>query len=150
MLNLAYNVKSIQAISDHLLTETIDEILKDNFEPVEKDEFYYAFPILSIAALTQTSFKKVDKEFHRFGKIFLETIRKYEAHATAYEIQLILDSFSKLVLNNLGFANSVLFPDVDIQSIGSKLQVELVIKGKYFRLLPDLLSKCKDVQFHFK
>jgi hypothetical protein len=150
MLNLAYNVKSIQAISDHLISETVKEMLKDTFEPVEKDEFYYAFPVLSISALTQTSFQKVDKEFHKFGKIFLDTIRKYEAHATPYEIQLILDSFSKLVLNNLGYANSVLFPDVDIQMIESKLQVELVIKGKYFRLLPNVLNKCQDVQFHFK
>jgi hypothetical protein len=49
----------------------------------------------------------------------------------------------------LDFQISVLFPEVDIQMIESKLQVKLLLDGKYFKLLPKVLRKCFDVQFHF-
>jgi hypothetical protein len=55
-----------------------------------------------------------------------------------------------LMLNNIGFANTELFPDVDIQMIDNKLQIELLMKGMYFRLLPNVLIKCKDIKFHFQ
>jgi hypothetical protein len=50
----------------------------------------------------------------------------------------------------MGISQSELFPEKDIRSIKSKLQVELLLEGKNFILLPDVLVKCSDIQFKFK
>jgi hypothetical protein len=87
----------------------------------------------------------MDKEFCNFGKIYLKLIRKISRNS-----DLILDSFSKLVLSNFEFSNSELFPEKNIQGIGCKLQVELLLSGMYFKLLPDVLRDSLDIKFYFE
>jgi hypothetical protein len=141
MLNFTYSYKLHREISDNLISqESLPRIFqfKDNLI------------LVSIAAMTQFNFKKIDKEFQYFGKWFWESFCEIEPSLSRYERELIFDSISKLMLNNIGFANTELFPDVDIQMIDNKLQIELLMKGMYFRLLPNVLIKCKDIKFHFQ
>jgi hypothetical protein len=141
MLNFTYSYKLHREILDNLISqESLPRIFqfKDNLI------------LVSIAAMTQFNFKKIDKEFQYFGKWFWESFCEIEPSLSRYERELIFDSISKLMLNNIGFANTELFPDVDIQMIDNKLQIELLMKGMYFRLLPNVLIKCKDIKFHFQ
>jgi hypothetical protein len=132
------------------LNESIDSsnssplprFIESNLLEMEHERMKYSTLLISI--LTQTNFKEMDQEFKKFGKFYLNFIR------ISKRSDLVLDSFSKLMLNNIGFSNSELFPEVDVQWIESKLEVELLLSGKYFRLLPNLLGKCSDLEFHFE
>jgi hypothetical protein len=105
--------------------------------------------LISLATLTQTNFQLVDKEFQSFGKEYLKELKNY-SKLTKIENDLMFDSFAKLVLSNIAFANSDLFPQVDILLIENKLQVQLLMNGMYFRLLPNVLYKCSDIHFQFE
>jgi hypothetical protein len=131
--------------------------LKENEEKVEQIissierfqiEMHPEFNLISLAVLTQTNFKSVDKKFNTFGKFYLQNLK--DSKIGNSQTNLILDSFSQLVLSNIGFSNSELFPKQDIQGIASKLQVELLLNGKYFRMLPGVLNKCSDLSFQFE
>jgi hypothetical protein len=125
--------------------------LKENEEKVEQIissierfqiEMHPEFNLISLAVLTQTNFNSVDKKFNTFGKFYLQNLKDSKIGNSL--TNLILDSFSQLVLRNIGFSNSELFPKQNIQEIASKLQVELLSNGKYFRMLPGVLNKCSD------
>jgi hypothetical protein len=136
--------KSIYSSNPDSLTESIDSLNLSDLEIlVEHERMKYSTLLISI--IIQTNFKEMDKEFEKFGKFYLNLIRRISKRS-----DLVLDSFSKLMLNNIGFSNSELFPEVDIQWIKSKLEVELLLSGKYFRLLPNLLGNCCDLKFHFE
>jgi hypothetical protein len=131
--------------------------LKENEEKVEQIissierfqiEMHPEFNLISLAVLTQTNFKSVDKKFNTFGKFYLQNLK--DSKIGNSQTNLILDSFSQLLLSNIGFSNSELFPKQDIQGIASKLQVELLLNGKYFRMLPGVLNKCSDLSFQFE
>jgi hypothetical protein len=131
--------------------------LKENEEKVEQIissierfqiEMHPEFNLISLAVLTQTNFNSVDKKFNTFGKFYLQNLKDSKIGNSL--TNLILDSFSQLVLRNIGFSNSELFPKQNIQEIASKLQVELLLNGKYFRMLPGVLNKCSDVSFQFE
>jgi hypothetical protein len=140
-------VKRIQIISKNLISKVLKELSSD---VVEFDKYYSPYPLLSICALTKTNFNRIDKEFKYFGKRMLKMIRISEDHFTQNEKELILDSFSELVLSNLGYSNYELFPELDITDITKKLQVYLLMNGRNFRLLPCVLQKCSDLKFQFK
>jgi hypothetical protein len=139
MLNYSYSSKPFEEIVGELISNSLKFKYDDDVK----------FQILSISALTQSHFEKVDKEFKQFGKIFLQIYRFFKKDFTVNESELILDSFSKLVLKNVEFSNVELFPSLDIQRIETKLQIQLLLDGMYFKLLPNLLRKFSDVQFHF-
>jgi hypothetical protein len=131
--------------------------LKENEEKVEQIissierfqiEMHPEFNLISLAVLTQTNFNSVDKKFNTFGKFYLQNLK--DSKIGNSQTNLILDSFSQLLLSNIGFSNSELFPKQDIQGIASKLQVELLLNGKYFRMLPGVLNKCSDLSFQFE
>jgi hypothetical protein len=126
-----------------LLTDSLKDLISE-----DENNFLNVSTILVISSLAQTNFNSVDKEFQKFGKFHLILTRKL-LRRIEYD-DLILDSFSKLILNNIGFANAELFPEVDIQMIESKLQVKLLLNGMYFRLLPNILIKRSNMTFHFK
>jgi hypothetical protein len=147
LLNKTFQKKELQNISDHLSIEVF-KLLSRDITSFKSEECLYI--LLSFSALTKTNFLSVDKEFKNFGTNVLDMIRNYDKYATEDEIELILDSFSDLVLSNLGFSNSELFPEIDISDITSKLQVYLLMNKKSFRLLPQVLKKCSDVQFNFE
>ena len=75
---------------------------------------------------------------------------KYEEYATKFEMNLIFDSFSELILNNISYSNFEIFPSQDIQNVREKLQIFLLLNNRYFNLLPNVLNKCADIQFKFK
>jgi hypothetical protein len=111
------------------------------------------FLLMGIASFVKTDFKKVDASFKKFGVNYLEMMKKYIQSTDLifyFEFDFILGGFSQLVLNNMGFSQSKLFPDKDIQMIKSQLQVELLLSGKNFILLPNVLMKCSDISFNFK
>jgi hypothetical protein len=141
-------MKELQNISDHLSIEVFKLLSICDLTSFKSEECLYS--LLSFSALTKTNFLSVDKEFKNFGTKVLDMIRNYDKYATENEMELILDSFSDLVLSNLGFSNSELFPEIDISDITSKLQVYLLMNKKSFRLLPQVLKKCSDVQFNFE
>jgi hypothetical protein len=147
LLNKTFQKKELQNISDHLSIEVF-KLLSRDITSFKSEECLYI--LLSFSALTKTNFLSVDKEFKNFGTKVLDMIRNYDKYATENEMELILDSFSDLVLSNLGFSNSELFPEIDISDITSKLQVYLLMNKKSFRLLPQVLKKCSDVQFNFE
>ena len=130
----------------------IDRILsiefKDQLDSIDFNS--YSFPLLAIGCFTKTNFKLVDSRFHEFGKIYHEAIMKYEEYATKFEMDLIFDSFSELILNNISYSNFEIFPNHDIQNVREKLQIFLLLKNMYFNLLPNVLNKCADIQFKFK
>jgi hypothetical protein len=98
-----------------------------------------------------TDFKRIDELFKQFGFGFLEHMKRIsECKPLDYEVYFIRDAFSQLMLNDMGFSQSVLFPDKDIRMIKSKLQVDLLLDGKNFILLPNVLVKCSDIRFVFK
>jgi hypothetical protein len=141
-------MKELQNISDHLSIEVFKLLSICDLTSFKSEECLYS--LLSFSALTKTNFLSVDKEFKNFGTNILDMIRNYDKYATENEMELILDSFSDLLLSNLGFSNSELFPEIDISDITSKLQVYLLMNKKSFRLLPQVLKKCSDVQFNFE
>jgi hypothetical protein len=126
----------------------IEEFIKDKFEGSKID---LTFRLVSIASFVKTDFKRVDTRFKDFGLNFLKVLKEFSEMMTVeFEIDFIREAFSQLMLNNFSFSQSVLFPDKDIGMIKSKLQVELLLNGKNFILLPDILVKCSDIQFKFK
>jgi hypothetical protein len=110
--------------------------------------------LMGIASLVKTDFKKVDENFKSFGVNYLEIMKEYFQSAKSYcfkfEKNFIREAFSQLMLNNMGFSQSELFPDKDIGMIKTPLQVELLLDGKNFILLPNVLVKCSDIHFNFK
>jgi hypothetical protein len=104
--------------------------------------------LLTFSCLVKTDFNLMDKEFKRFGNLFLSVIKDSD-DLFVYK-SFIRDGFSQLMLNNMEFSQSKLFPDKDIRMINSKLQVELLLDEKNFILLPNILVKCSDIQFVFK
>jgi hypothetical protein len=129
--------------------------LKENEEKVEQIissiekfqiEMHPEFNLISCCV--DSNFNSVDKKFNTFGKFYLQNLKDSKIGNSL--TNLILDSFSQLVLRNIGFSNSELFPKQNIQEIASKLQVELLLNGKYFRMLPGVLNKCSDVSFQFE
>jgi hypothetical protein len=135
---------------DKMIQDVIYEIYqcsrKINFEKLN-----VTFLLMAISYFTKTEFKQVDKQFSEFGKMFLELINQFPLNEYVdYEKDLIIGAFSKLVLNNLSFSQSELFPNNDIQMIKSGLQVELLLDGRNFILLPYFLIKCTDIGFKFK
>jgi hypothetical protein len=126
----------------------IDEFFGDVFSRLKMD---LTFHLVSISSLVKTDFKRVDERFKDFGLNFLKLMKKFSKMRTVeFEIEFIREAFSQLMLNNFSFSQSVLFPDKDIGMIKSRLQVELLLDGKNFILLPDILVKCSDIQFKFK
>jgi hypothetical protein len=105
--------------------------------------------LLTFSCLVKTDFNLMDKEFKRLGNLFLSNVIKDSDDLFVYK-SFIRDGFSQLMLNNMEFSQSELFPDKDIQMIKSILQVELLLDGKNFILLPNILVKCSDIQFAFK
>jgi hypothetical protein len=55
--------------------------------------------------------------------------------------------FVDLILSNIGFSNSYLFPNVDIKNISKKIQIEMLKDGM---LLPEILLTLNDMRFKFK
>jgi hypothetical protein len=90
----------------------------------------------------------VDEQFKNVGMILLDYLTNSKNFFIHFHF--ICDSFSELMLNNLEFSQLKLFPHKDIRMIKSKLQVELLLVGKNFILLPNVLVKCSDMQFQFQ
>ena len=111
--------------------------------------FWNKFVLLSIGFLQKLNHQMVDSKFEEFGKIYHKSIKTYRKLASESEFEILFDCFSDLVLSNISFSNSVLFPNQDIQMIKSKLEIVLLLDGKYFKLLPDNLSQCFDINFGF-
>jgi hypothetical protein len=115
------------------------------------DKLDVTYLLVSVSYFVKTDFKKVDKHFSEFGEMFFKLINAFPIQEYIdEEINLILGAFSKLLLNNLSFSQSVLFPNKDIQMIKSRLQVELLLEGKNFILIPNMLVKCTNIRFDFK
>eukprot|EP01080_Neovahlkampfia_damariscottae_P012699 gene12699-6897_t len=147
-----YNFKPLEKYSPKMVEKVINQILSDEFQnQVETNDFSnYSFPLLSIGFLTKTNFKMVDSRFEEFGIIYKNSVLRYREYATEVEMNMIYDAFSDLVLNNLTFSNSQIFPKFDISNVTQKLQILLLLHDKYFNLLSDVLHKCHDVHFNFK
>jgi hypothetical protein len=115
------------------------------------DKIELSFLLMAITCFVKTDFKLVDKQFKDFGFNLVKMMEEYSQFKIVdYEIDFIRDSLSELILNNYGFSQSELFPEKDIQMVKSKLQVDLLMIGKNFILLPAVLIKCSNVKFHFK
>jgi hypothetical protein len=135
MLNYHYDLKL-----------NLKELIVTFFSEIDSDDKISM--LLTFSCLVKTDFILMDEEFKNFGKLFLSLI-KDSNHSLVY-MNFICDSFIELMLNNMDFSQSELFPDKDIRMIKSKLQVKLVLDGKNFILLPNVLEKCSDIQFQFK
>jgi hypothetical protein len=117
----------------------------------EDSNIEYFLILIVLSCFVNTDFKRIDELFKQFGFGFLEHMKRIlECKPLDYEVYFIRDAFSQLMLNNMGFSQSVLFPDKDIRMIKSRLQVELFLDGKNFNLLPNILVKCSDIHFVFK
>jgi hypothetical protein len=133
---------------NNMIDFVIDEFIEGDVYGVKID---LTFPLVAIASFVKTDFKRVDEKFKDFGENFLKVMKEFSKMVTVeFEIDFIRDSFSQLMLNNFSFSQSVLFPDKDIQMIKSRLQVDLLLEGKNFILLPNVLVKCSDIHFNFK
>jgi hypothetical protein len=130
-----------------LILNIIDLISIKKETPIKNPTFL----LMGIASFVKTDFKIVDASFKTFGANYLEIMKKYfQSDIFCFEFDFILDGFSQFVFNNMGFSQSKLFPDKDIQMITSQLQLELLLSGKNFILLPNVLMKCSDIRFNFK
>jgi hypothetical protein len=124
--------------------ETIIQSINSDQKNVDQ-----TFNVVAISAFTKTDFNLIDKRFKEFGENYQKYI-KIERLKKSNLINLVNDSFCDLVLSNVGFSNSVLFPKVDIQHISLKLQVKMLMNGMYFNLLPQIQATLNDVKFHFQ
>ena len=146
------NFKPSEKITNKMINVMIDKLLTINFEEDYYSVDKYLFPLLAIAINTKSNFEIIDSRFHEFGKIYYESMMKFEEndkHAFQFH-GLIFDSFSELVIKNLVFSKTEILPHLDLQNIQSKLQFYLLTKNCYFNLLPDVLAKFSDIQFNFK
>jgi hypothetical protein len=144
MINYKYNLHL--KLDDMIEFAIID--LKNHLIHLDHDSL--RFTLMAISCFVKTDFKIVDEQFKDFGSTFFKLMRDFEKYLVDYEIDFIRGSFSELMLSNLRFSKSEWFPTKDIQMIKNKLQVELLLDGKNFILLPDVLVKCSNIQFHFK
>jgi hypothetical protein len=144
MINYKYNLHL--KLDDMIEFAIID--LKNHLIHLDHDSL--RFTLMAISCFVKTDFKIVDEQFKDFGSTFFKLMRDFEKYLVDYEIDFIRGSFSELMLSNLRFSKSEWFPTKDIQMIKNKLQVELLLDGKNFILLPDVLAKCSNIQFHFK
>jgi hypothetical protein len=136
MLNYNYDLK----LNLKELLETFDGEIESS------DDFISI--LLTLSCLVKTDFKLMDERFEHLGKLFLS---QNDFHSDQFfYMKFIRDAFSELMLNNMGFSQTVLFPDIDIRMIKSKLQVDLLLDEKNFILLPNILVKCSDIYFTFK
>jgi hypothetical protein len=140
MLNYTYKIDSIQKNSKFIIENLFEQIF--DFSNVE---------LLSLSLLTKTNFEEINKDFKTIGFKYLNSILNIRLEEfTKNELDLIFDSFFELVLKNKNFSNSELFPSTGIPLMENKLQVWMLMNGKYFLLIPNSMKKTLDLQFHFK
>jgi hypothetical protein len=140
MLNYTYKIDSIQKNSKFIIENLFEQIF--DFSNVE---------LLSLSLLTKTNFEEINKDFKTIGFKYLNSILNIRLEEfTKNELDLIFDSFFELVLKNKNFSNSELFPSARIPLMENKLQVWMLMNGKYFLLIPNSMKKTLDLQFHFK
>jgi hypothetical protein len=100
-----------------------------------------------ISHLVLFYFEKMDKLVDSFvrgwGTFFIKNFEEEEFQ----EYQL--EAFSALLLSNTQLFHEIFFPNVNIQGIETKLQVETLLRGKYFRLVTQRKFS-QDLSFHFE
>jgi hypothetical protein len=112
-----------------------------------KNHIHNPILFMGISSLVKTDFDKMDEHFKEIGPIF----KSFLIEEKDFEkMDFVRGAFSELMLNNLSFSQSDLFSGKYIRMIESKLQVGLLLDGKYFILLPNVLVKCSDIQFKFE
>jgi hypothetical protein len=131
-----------------LFQKNFNENLNSLLERYESNNIQI-FDDVCIAALTKLNFDKMDKEFQRFGKEWFDSFPNRKENFSKDEYDFIMDAFCSLVLNNVGFSNEVLFPNVNILGIQNKSQIEMLMNEMYFQLHPTV-KLFQDFNFYFK
>jgi hypothetical protein len=125
---------------DDIVNKLIESTIKSN-----ENNYYFA---LSISSLAKIDFNQMDKRFKEYAENFMEAFVDF--NFSDFESSFIQDSWCDLILNNVQFSNTFLFPKKEIQNISMKLQVKLLMNGMYFNLLPQILPSLNDVRFQFE
>jgi hypothetical protein len=131
---------AIQSFADHQ-----NKTFEDEDDGIRLSELYISL----ISHLVLLYFDKMDKLIDSFilkwGEIVLQSLKKENG-----EVEFVyLFAFSDLLLSNTQLFHEKFFPNVNIQGIETRLQVETLLHGKYFRLV-DKKKLCQDLTFHFE
>jgi hypothetical protein len=107
--------------------------------------------VSTISQLVLLYFNKMDKLLESFaekwGNYVLEGFRKKKWGEDETD-HAYLNAFEDLLLSNTQYFHEKFFPTVNIQGIKTRLAVQLLMDGKYFRLIEKNLSQ--DLTFHFE
>jgi hypothetical protein len=145
MINYQYNLR---LDLNNNISMCVDEINDNDFDSIEL-KFSMKFSLIAISCFVKTEFNRIDQQFKDFGVKFLEFLKK-DLDLEIYERIFIHQALSDLILNNIQFSKSLFPREKEIEMIKSPLQVELLLSGGYFILLPEILVKCSDIHFKFK
>jgi hypothetical protein len=119
----------------------------DSVKQMDNNSF---FSMMALVGFIKTDFERVDKHFKEFTSSFQMNMFSLHGFVEDYELFLIDDAFSELLLNNIGSSTLSCSMRKKSKSIKSKLQAKLYLYGFNFILLPNVLVKCADIQFKFK
>jgi hypothetical protein len=146
-IQLGYKQKMIQDQSvDDLIHFTIT-----TFSNIDETERIKELLVSTISHLVLLYFNKMDKLLESFaekwGNYVLEGFRKINWGEDETD-HAYLNAFEDLLLSNTQYFHEKFFPTVNIQGIKTRLAVQLLMDGKYFRLIEKNLSQ--DLTFHFE
>eukprot|EP01080_Neovahlkampfia_damariscottae_P003824 gene3824-6985_t len=118
-------------------------------EDINRDKMTFFCSMLTLSSETKRDFKMVNSKFKQFGKQYYSVISLYWDLLSENQRELVIDSFSKLVFENIEFCDQEIFPNLDIQNIKNRKEIENILYGKYHKLLPGIIQP-HDLFFSFE
>jgi len=123
--------------------EELMELKKDITEGSSKLDH---FSLLSFAILTKINFKEVGHHFQDIGEKVLNSLG---AVSFRYEIDLIHQSLSSLMINNLNFSSKFI-PMLSVANIKYVGQILNVLNGHNQNYYPGVMKEFNDFAFKFQ
>ena len=123
--------------------EELMELKKDITEGSSKLDH---FSLLSFAILTKINFKEVEHHFQDIGEKVLNSL---DGVSFRYEIDLIHQSLSSIMINNLN-SSSKSIPMLSVSNIKYVGQILNVLNGHNQNYYPGVMKEFNDFAYKFK
>jgi hypothetical protein len=135
---------------DHLIQFAIEYFLNNQIE-IGNDEDenvrfeLYCSTISCLICYCNKMNSLMESFAEKWGKLILKKFKE----KSFIENIVNFHAFADLLLSNTRFFHEIFFPTVNIQGIETRLGVQVLMDGKYFRLV-EKKKICQDLTFHFE